>query len=114
MLVPCVNGVQGSNSCVPRVPDPAAGAGAFKATKCGNIWEALKWEYRLETAYTGYGMWFFAGRGWGDLPQGTAVHRPVPYQELQVRIESFYGLGGVGGAGGSGKGNYGLFQGGVY
>ena len=31
-----------------------------------------------------------------------------------MRIESFYGLGGVGGAGGSGKGNYGLFQGGVY
>ena len=42
------------------------------------------------------------------------MHRPVPYQELQVRIESFYGLGGVGGSGGSGKGNYGLFQRGVY
>ena len=89
-------------------------AQAYKKAKCRNIWEALKWEYRLETAYTGYGMWFFAGRGWGDLPQGTAVHRPVPYQELQVRIEPFYGLGGVDGVAGSGKGNYGLFQGGVY
>src|SRR2546430_10444360 len=29
-----------------------------------------------------------------------------PYQELQVRIEPFYGLGGVDGVAGSGKGNY--------
>jgi len=113
VITDTVTAVPGGTACVPRVPDPAS-APAYAKSKCGNIWEALKWEYRVETAYTGYGMWFFAGRGWGDLPQGTAVHRPVPYQELQVRIESFYGLGGVGGAGGSGKGNYGLFQGGVY
>jgi len=113
VITDTLTAVPGGTACVPRVPDPAS-TPAYARSKCGNIWEALKWEYRLETAYTGYGMWFFAGRGWGDLPQGTAVHRPVPYQELQVRIESFYGLGGVGGAGGSGKGNYGLFQGGVY
>ena len=111
VITDTVTAVPGGAACVPRVPDAAQ---AYKKAKCGNIWEALKWEYRLETAYTGYGMWFFAGRGWGDLPQGTAVHRPVPYQELQVRIEPFYGLGGVDGVAGSGKGNYGLFQGGVY
>ena len=111
VITDTVTAVPGGAACVPRVPDAAQ---AYKKAKCGNIWEALKWEYRLETAYTGYGMWFFAGRGWGDLPQGTAVHRPVPYQELQVRIEPFYGLGGVDGVAGSGKGNYGLFQRGVY
>jgi len=111
MRVPGVNGVQGSNSCVPRIPDPAAN---FKATQCGNIWDALKWEYRMETAYTGYGMWFFAGRGWGDLPEGTALDWPVPYQEMDSRAETFYGTGGVGGRDAANRGNYGLFGGGVY
>ncbi len=103
--------VPGGNACVPRVPDAAQN---YKKTRCGNMWDALKWEYRLETAFTGYGMWYFAARGWGDLPEGTAVNWPVPYQELQVRLVPIYGVGGVGGTGGSGKGNYGLFSGGVY
>src|SRR3989442_976559 len=96
-----------------RAPSPDAAQG-YRRTKCGNMWDALKWEYRMETAFTGYGMWFFAARGWGDLPEGTAVSWPAPYQELQVRQVPIYGLGGVGLPGGSGRGNYGLFAGGVY
>jgi hypothetical protein len=103
--------IPGGVSCVPRVPDPAA---SFKASKCGNLWDALKWEYRMETAYTGYGMWYFAGRGWGDLPEGTALYWPVPYQEMDARREVFYAAGGVGGTGAAPRGNYGLFAGGVY
>jgi len=103
--------VPGGSSCVPRVPDPAA---SYKATTCGNMWDALKWEYRLETAFTGYGMWYFAARGWGDLPEGTPIEWPVPYQELQVRLVPIYGLGGVGSSTGAAPGNYGLFSGGAY
>ncbi len=103
--------VAGSRSCVPRVPDASAG---YKRAKCGTIWDALKWEYRMETAYTGYGMWFFAGRGWGDLPQYTALNWAVPYQEMDARRETFYGVGGQGGRDAAGPGNYGLFSGGVY
>ena len=106
--------VPGGASCVPRIPDPAAAAGAYKASKCGNLWEAMKWEYRMETMYTGYGMWYFSGRGWGDLPQGTALYWPVPYQEMDTRRQTFYPAGGVGGTGGAPPGNYGLFAGGVY
>ena len=105
------NVVPGGASCVPRVPDVATN---FKSTKCGNVWDALKWEYRIETMYTGYGMWYFAARGWGDLPEGTAMSWPVPNEEMLTRSQPFYGLGGVGGAASSGKGNYGLFSGGVY
>ncbi len=101
----------GGVSCVPRVPNAAA---AYKSSKCGNLWDALKWEYRLETMYTGYGMWYFAGRGWGDLPQGTALYWPVPYQEMDTRRQAFYSAGGVGGTGSAPNGNYGLFAGGVY
>ena len=30
-------------------------------------------------------IWYLDSRGWGDLPEGTALFWPVPYQELQVR-----------------------------
>ena len=103
--------VPGGTGCVPRVPDATQG---YKRAKCGTIWDALKWEYRMETAYTGYGMWFFAGRGWGDLPQYTALNWAVPYQEMDTRSEPFYGVGGQGGRDAAGPGNYGLFAGGVY
>lgn len=106
-----VTPLPGAAACVPRVPNAAA---AYKASKCGNLWDALKWEYRLETMYTGYGMWYFAGRGWGDLPQGTALYWPVPYQEMDTRRQVFYSAGGVGGTGSAPNGNYGLFSGGVY
>jgi hypothetical protein len=113
MTVPGMDSVYvaGSTSCVPRVPDAAAG---YKRAKCGTIWDALKWEYRMETAYTGYGMWFLAGRGWGDLPQYTALNWAVPYQEMDARSKPFYGVGGQGGRDAAGPGNYGLFAGGVY
>jgi len=103
--------VPGGVACVPRVPDAAQN---FTKSKCGNIWDALKWEYRIETAYLGYGQWYFASRGWGDLPEGTPIHWPVPNEEMLVRGQPFYSLGGVGFSGGSAKGNYGLFTGGVY
>jgi hypothetical protein len=103
--------IPGGAHCVPRIPDVAA---AYKASKCGNVWDALKWEYRMETAYSGYGMWYFAARGWGDLPEGTAMYWPVPYQEMDARRQTFYSAGGVGGTGSSPHGNYGLFAGGVY
>lgn len=104
--------VPGGVACVPRVPNIATN---YLSSKCGNVWDALKWEYRMETAYTGYGNWYFASRGWGDLPEGTATHVPVPYQEMDSRAQPYYGLGGVGGASGAaGRGNYGLFAGGVY
>ncbi len=96
--------VPGGTSCVPRVPVGPL----FTATACGNIMEAMKWEKRMETAYTGYGMWYFDSRGWGDLPEGTAIHWPVPWQEMDTRSEAFYNLGGVGQPGGSAKGTYGF------
>ncbi len=113
VLTDTVTAVPGAAACVPHVPDPAA-ATPYRLSKCGNLWDALKWEYRMETAYTGYGMWYFAGRGWGDLPEGTALYWPVPYQEMDTRAQAFYPSGGVGGPGAAPHGNYGLFAGGVF
>lgn len=82
--------VPGGVNCVPRVPTPPA----YTSTVCGNIWEAMKWEKRMETAFTGYGQWFFDGRGWGDLVENTALEFPVPFQELAARQRPNYSLGG--------------------
>ncbi|HVO34831.1 MAG TPA: hypothetical protein VMT21_04650 [Gemmatimonadales bacterium] len=103
--------VPGGTACVPRVPDAAQ---SYKGTICGNLWEALKYEMRLETAFTGWGEWYFHERGWGDLPEGTPFHWPVPYSEMDARVHPFYNMGGVGLPGGSAKGTYGLWGGGLY
>ena len=76
--------VPGGASCVPRIPVNNA------TSACGNLWEALKYEYRMETQLTNYGAWFIAGRGWGDLPGGTPQQWPVPYQEMDTRAQAFY------------------------
>jgi hypothetical protein len=78
--------VPGGNACVPKVPQPPS----FTALACGTIFEAMKWEKRVETAFTGYAQWFIDSRGWGDLTEGTALHWPVPYQELFARLLPSY------------------------
>ncbi|HEX5436225.1 MAG TPA: hypothetical protein VFW98_03645 [Gemmatimonadaceae bacterium] len=101
--VPGSDGVPGHSGCVPQVPQPPN----FTSAACGNLMEALKWEKRMEDAYTGYGMWYFDGRGWGDLPEGTPLEWPVPFEEMQVRQQPFYDLGGIGGKEAAAKSDYG-------
>jgi hypothetical protein len=98
--------VPGGAACVPHVPSLT---GTTWSTSCGTIMEAMKWEYRMETMFVSYVSQWYSGRGWGDLPEGTPVHWPVPYQEMDTRRQAFYNMGGVGREGGSvGKGTYGL------
>jgi hypothetical protein len=99
--------VPGGNACVPQVPVGPS----FTTTACGTILEAMKWEKRMETAYTTYGAWFFDSRGWGDLPEGTALEWPVPFQELDARISQLYNLGGAGGQAAAGPSTYGFGSG---
>jgi hypothetical protein len=54
------------------------------------MFEAMKWEKRLETLFTGYSQWFLDSRGWNDLPVGSPLQYPVPYQEMDARFEAFY------------------------
>jgi hypothetical protein len=73
-------------NCVPRVPQPPN----FTSTACGTVFEAMKYEKRMETAFTGYMIWFTDNRGWGDMVATTPLEWPVPYQEMQARLQSFY------------------------
>jgi starch-binding outer membrane protein, SusD/RagB family len=94
--------VPGGAQCVPQAP-----IGQGNSVVCGNIMEAMKWEKRMETAYTTYGAWFFDHRGWNDLPVGTSVHWPVPWQESNARGLRPYNIGGVGREGGATTNTYG-------
>ena len=73
-------GVPTANACVPKLPNGT----------CGSLLEAMKYEKRMETMMTGYMVWFTDSRGWGDLPQNTATEWPVPYQEMQARLQPYY------------------------
>jgi hypothetical protein len=79
--------VPGGGACVPRVPDPATN---FTSATCGTLFEALKWEKRMELAFMQYGAWYFDSRGWGDLALQTPLEWPVPYQEMDTRSEKLY------------------------
>ena len=93
--------VPGGSSCVPLVPNGTGGVA------CGNIFEAMKYEKRIENMYASFGKFWLDGRGWGDLVEGTALEFPVPYQEMQSRQKPFYLLGsGFGSA--APKGAYGF------
>lgn len=72
--------VPGGAACVPKLPNG----------NCGSLLEAMKYEKRMETAFTGFMIWFSDSRGWGDLLPNTVVEWPVPYQELQARQKSVY------------------------
>lgn len=85
---------QGTNdSCVPRLYDES----------CGGLKEMLKWEKRLETMVWGVHSvsWYFDGRGWGDLYEGTQTQFPVPCQERELLGQACNTYGGQPGAVGS-------------
>jgi hypothetical protein len=80
-----------ATGCVPRIPTGPTGPLA-----CGDLLEALKYEKRLETAYTHYLSWYLDSRRWDERPKDTPLWWPVPFQDLQARgrpVEALYGTG---------------------
>jgi hypothetical protein len=94
-----------NTSCVPRMPPTHP----TNPNGCGDLWEMFKWEKRLETQFAGplRSGFYFDGRGWGDLMEGTILQFPVPYGEMQLLGMQPYNFGGVGGEFGAAVGSYG-------
>jgi hypothetical protein len=92
---------EGTNtSCVPKLPDGT----------CGGLFEMLKWEKRMENTFKGPlgNLWYFDGRGWGDLWRGTFLHLPIPCGEARVlQLLPCQTFGGPGGGMGAGLSVYG-------
>ena len=74
----------GPDRCVPQMPDGS----------CGDLWEALKYEKRIECFHHSFGVEFFDDRGWGDLVENTWIHLPAPGRELQILMLEIYTFGG--------------------
>jgi hypothetical protein len=86
----------GTNCAGDNIPKVPSGSGATGTTTCGGLWEALKYEKRIETAYTHWAAWFLDSRGWGDLPLDTPLYWATPYQDMQARgkaLNQLYGTG---------------------
>jgi len=98
--------VPGGADCVPKIP---VGPN-YNTVACGNLFEAMKYEKRIETAYSNFAAWFLDMRGWGDLSEGTGLDWAAPYEDLAARGRTgtaIYSTGGVGGYHSAAKGTYG-------
>jgi hypothetical protein len=74
--------------CVPRRDDGS----------CGDLFDALQYEKRIELFPTEAIIAFADQRGWGKLLRGTPIHLPVHGRELETIGAPYYTFGG-GGAG---------------
>ncbi len=84
-----VTGPPNTASCVPR---KASGA-------CGDLFDALMYEKRIEMHAIEAIVAYIDARGWGTLVPGTMIHFPVTGRELQTLGLPVYTFGGVGNPG---------------
>jgi hypothetical protein len=70
--------------CVPRRMDGS----------CGSLWDALRYEKRIETAGLEGGLHYYDARGWGALPVNTMIHLPMPVVDLELLQIPIYTFGG--------------------
>jgi hypothetical protein len=101
-------GLAGAN-CVPK--KPSGGFGPSASTACGDLWEALKYEKRLETQFSHFAGWLFDSRRWGDLPENTPLYWATPFDDLLARGKPTTAIWSTGGTatnpGSAKKGTYG-------
>lgn len=85
-------GVPESGSCVPRKPYRLEDG----TVPCGDLWDALMYEKRIELHAVEALIPYADARGWGQLIEGTPVHFPVTARELEIIGVEEYSFGGVG------------------
>lgn len=81
-----INGPPDEPGCVPRKQDGT----------CGSLWDALRYEKRIEMLGVYGGVAYFDARGWQTLPANSFVHFPVPGRELETLALPLYTTGGGG------------------
>ena len=87
-----VDGPPNVAGCVPRKVRPGPLQG-----QCGSLWDALRYEKRIEGTGIDQTTAFLDARGWQALAVGTPLQFPVPALELELRRQPIYSYGGVGG-----------------
>ena len=82
-----INGPPNEAGCVPRKTTGA----------CGSLWDALRYEKRIEVMGTDGQVAFFDARGWKTLSQYSFLNFPIPGRELEIAKLPGYTHGGQGG-----------------
>lgn len=83
--VPMVDG-----NCTPRKLNGVNG----QPGECGSLWDAYRYEKRMEGAGVDAGIAYWDGRGWGTLVENTPIHFPFPGNQLEILGIPEYTTGG--------------------
>ncbi len=84
-----IDGPPDAAGCVPRKVMP----GTMQAG-CGSLWDALRYEKRIEMIGVAPVVAFADARGWQALVENSFVHLPMPGDELDVLRRANYSHGG--------------------
>jgi hypothetical protein len=100
--VPLINQTRVANGELPSVtvegPPDEPGCVPRKTTgACGGLWDAMRYEKRIEGAGIDGLVAYFDARGWGTLAENSFVEFPIPARELEVQGLPLYTFGGPGG-----------------
>ena len=97
--VPLINLTRVANGELPPVtidgpPDEPGCVPRKQSGACGSLWDALRYEKRIEMAGVDATVAYFDARGWQTLLEGTFVHLPIPGRELGTLQLPLYTFGG--------------------
>jgi hypothetical protein len=103
--IPLINKSRVANGELPAIdingpPDKAGCVPRKIAGGCGSLWDALRYEKRIEEAGVDGQVAFWDARGWNTLAVNTFLQFPIPGRELEIQRLPNYTYGG-GGAGSS-------------
>jgi hypothetical protein len=99
--VPLINLTRTTNGQLPAVtvdgpPDEPGCVPRKLSGACGSLWDALRYEKRIEGLGVSGVIAFMDARGWQTLPEFTVLQLPVPGAELAVLRRPLYTYGGPG------------------
>lgn len=86
-----IDGPPDEAGCVPRKYMPPAGG---TQGNCGSLWDALRYEKRIEMAGVDPTVAYFDARGWQTLILNSYIQFPVPGRELEAGRRPLYTYGG--------------------
>jgi hypothetical protein len=102
--VPLINKTRVANGELPPVtvdgpPDEPGCVPRKLNGTCGSLWDALRYEKRVEMIGVDPTVAYFDSRGWQTMVEGTIVHLPIPGRELGTLQLPLYTFGGPGAEG---------------
>jgi len=100
--VPLINKTRVANGQLPLVtidgpPDQPGCVPRKLNGQCGSLWDALRYEKRMEGLGVSGVIAYFDARGWQTLPENSILQLPVPGAELATLQMPNYTFGGPGG-----------------